>query len=673
MVDLFIGYGADINALGTAEGETSQKDSSALAISARKGHRKIVSMLVEMKAEADFSYSDGQFHLLHQAALHDMLELAKYCVEKKCDLNMTTDQGVKYHQDQETVTPLAIASAEGHSEIVEFCLGEGAQIQYPEEDVSTLILAASRHHADIVEALIQHHKARHPDNPISTVDLMNRRIPSSMNTALHEAARLGAFSAVAVLLKHKAPVLRADVGVGVFQRPAWDGRPRVVETLVEHLEKSSKEECIQMINARDDNGKSALIDAAEKNRFNIFPYLLEHGADYKVRDDRGNTLLHYVSTRNHHRLARMLLAAWDKEDLDDKMAWLAMTNDEGMTGLQEAVRRYHCPTTQILLDAGAKITPAFHDYCLIFEEKPKIDEIQNLTRDGFGDNREEGLKYLKHRAGQDGTSMLHDVAKFQRLDIAQCLLEYGADATTLDAESMLDLQRVDTATPPHHGVCSNFQPMVRLLLERAAQQCDKSKLAHFVNGRNWLGKTALMVAAERNHFEIMDMLLSKPYSADWSVSDDQNQNALHWCAWRDNRQSVDVLLRHASTDASPTGKKRLTPFLQQRTAAGSTLLHDVTRQGFEDLARMLLYDYHADYEIYDYRGDSILHRAAQSNHDFLLKPYLEYMAEDKDVEKFKRVLHHRNRSKNRTVLDALEVRSSMEWADYVRKFEAHFL
>lgn len=88
---------------------------------------------------------------------------------------------------------------------------------------------------------------------------------------------------------------------------------------------------------------------------------------------------------------------------------------------------------------------------------------------------------------------------------------------------------------------------------------------------------------------------------------------------------------------------------------------------------MLLYDYHADYEIYDYRGDSILHRAAQSNHDFLLKPYLEYMAEDKDVEKFKRVLHHRNRSKNRTVLDALEVRSSMEWADYVRKFEAHFL
>ena len=140
IVDLFIEYGADVNALGASEGDVSQKDSSALATTARKGNRKMVSMLVEMKAEADFSYSDNQFHLLHQAALHNVLELARYCVEKKCDLNVTTDQGVKYHQDQRKMTPLAIASAEGHIEIVELLLGQGAQIQYPGDNVSTLIL-----------------------------------------------------------------------------------------------------------------------------------------------------------------------------------------------------------------------------------------------------------------------------------------------------------------------------------------------------------------------------------------------------------------------------------------------------------------------------------------------------------------------------------------------------
>ncbi len=670
IVDLLIGHGANINALGAAESDTSQKDSSALANAARKGNQKIVSILIEMRAEADFSHSDGQFHLLHQAALHNMLDLARYCVEKKCDLNVTTDQGVKYHQDQRKMTPLAIASVEGHIEIVKLLLSEGARIQYPGDDVSTLILAASRDQADIVDALIQEHKARHRDNPKSTVDFISRRVRSGKNTALHEAARLGAVCAVAKLLEHKAPFLKADVGVGVFQRATWDGRPQVVKTLVEHLERSSKGECIQAMNALDDNGKSALIDAAERNRFNIFPYLLEHGADFKVRDKWGNTLLHYVSTRNHHDLARMLLAAWDKEDPGDKIAWLNMTNNEKRTGLQEAVRRHHYPTIRILLDAGAKITPTYHRYYLIFDENPKVDEIQTLIREGFGDHREEALKCLNHRASQDGFSILHDAAKRRRLDVTQCLLDYGADPTTLDAESMLDLQSVDTATPLHLAVCGNFQPMVRLLLERAAQQCDKSKLARFVNRRNRLGKTALMDAAERNHFELMGMLLSKPYSADWSVVDNQEQNVLHWCAWRHHVPSVEVLLRHAfSVDQSPIGRNRFAKFLKQRNKAGVTPLHDVTHQGFEDLARMLLYEYHADYEVYDNTGDSILHRAVQSSHDFLLKPYLEYMAKDKDQEKFKRVLHHRNTT-NRTVLDALEIRGRKGWADYVRKFGA---
>ena len=671
IVDLLIGYGANINAVGATEGDTSQKDSSALANAASKGNRKIVSMLVEMKAEADFSYSDNQFHLLHQAALHNMLELARYCVEKECDINMTTDRGVKYHQDQRKMTPLAIASVEGHIEVVEMLLGKGARIQYPGDDVSTLILAASRNQADIVEALIQQHKARHPNNPKSTVEFISRRVPSSKNTALHEAASLGAVCAVAKLLEHRAPFLRANAGVGVFQRAVWDGKPRVVKTLVEHLERSSKTECIQMINALDDNGKSALIDAAERNRFNLFPYLLEHGAAFRVRDKWGNTLLHYVSTRNHHDLARMLLAAWDKEDPGDKMAWLAMTNGEKMTGLQEAVRRFHYPTIRVLLDAGAKFTPAHNRYCLIFKERPRVDEIQNLIGEGFGDHREEALKYFNHRAGQDGESILHDAAKLRRLDIVQYLLDYGADATTLDAESLLDFKRVDTATPLHLAVCGNFQPMVRLLLERAAQQCDKSKLARFVNRRNRLGKTALMDAAERNHFEMMDLLLSKPYSADWSAVDNQDHNALHYCAFRHHRPSVQVLLRHASgVDPSPIGRNKFAAFLKQQNKAGVTPLHDVTHQGFEDLARMLLYDYHADYEIYDNTGDSILHRAVQSNHDFLLKPYLEYMAKDKDQEKFKRVLHHRNTSMNRTVLEALEARGRKDWADYVRKFGA---
>ena len=671
IVDLLIGHGANINAMQATAGDTCKKDSSALANAANKGNRKIVSILVEMKAEADFSYSDGQFHLLHRAAMHNMLDLAQYCMDKKCDINMTSDQGVKYHQDQRNMTPLAIASVEGHKEIVELLLSQGANIQYPGDDVSTLILAASRDQADIMELLIQNYKARHPGNPMSTMEFISRRVPSSKNTALHEAARLGAVGAVSKLLEYSAPFLGADAGVTVIQRAVRNGRPRVVKILIEHLERTSRTDCIQVINAVNDYGKSALMDAAERRRSNIFPYLLEHGADIRVRDKWGNTLLHHVCTRNHHDLVKMLLAAWDKEDAGDKMAWFAVENDEKKTALQEAVRRGHYLIIRMLLDAGAKITPSYYRYCLVYEETPKVDEIQTLVREGFGDHRDEALKFLNHRAVQDGASILHDIATHRRLDLARCVLDSGGDPTTLDAESMLDVNRVDKITPLHIAVCRNLLDMVRLLLKSAAQQCNKSKVARFVNRQNEWGKTALMDAAERNHSEIMDTLLSKPYLADWSIVDNEGQNALHWCAWRHHRSSVEVLLRHASgADASPIGRNRFAAFLKQQNTSGFTPLHDVTHQGFEDLARILLYEYHADYEVYDNTGDSILHRAVQSNHDSLLKLYLEYMVKDKDQEKFKRVLHHRNTSMNRTVLDALEARGRKEWAAYLRRFGA---
>lgn len=85
-------------------------------------------MLVDMKAEVDFSYSNGQFHLLHQAALYNILNLTRYFVGKNCNVNITTDQGVKYYQDQRKLILLAIVSVEGYIEIMKLLLGEGALI-----------------------------------------------------------------------------------------------------------------------------------------------------------------------------------------------------------------------------------------------------------------------------------------------------------------------------------------------------------------------------------------------------------------------------------------------------------------------------------------------------------------------------------------------------------------
>lgn len=320
--------------------------------------------------------------------------------------------------------------------------------------------------------------------------------------------------------------------MGVFQRATWDGRPRVVKVLVKHLERhASKTECLQIIDALDDNDKSALVDAAPRNRVNIFPFLIEHGADIKVRDKGGSTLFHYLAVPNHHDLLRTLLSIWAEKDPAELKAWLSLENNERMTALQEAVRHRHYITIRLLLDTGAEVTPAFKRYALILKDWPTLTDVQTLLNEGFDGHNDQALKFLNHRAGQDGFSILHDIATFgahhnlpqqRRLDLAQYIIDYGADPTTLDAEPTLDLQRVESATPLHYAVCENFQPLVRLLLSHAAERCDKPKLTRFVNRRNRLGKTALIDAAERNHFELMDLLLSEPYSADWSLADNND-------------------------------------------------------------------------------------------------------------------------------------------------------
>ena len=667
IVDVLIVNQADINAFSSSkDAEYSNRGASALAIAAFGGNKKMVSILCKLNAEADLSHSENQFHLLHQAALQNMEELVQYCINEGCDLNLTTDSGRKYHAEQGKMTPLAFACAEGHMNIVKVLLEKGARIQYPGDVVPSLHLAASRGHAEVVEALIEEHKARHPNNPKATLDLMNRRIPGSQDAALHEAARAGAADAVAKLLKHGAAFLTTKLDVGPLHCATWEGRPVVVKVLVEHLESSPDIDSTQAINARDVNGKSALIDAAYRNRFNIFPYLLDHKADYKVQDNGGHTLLHYVAWRNHHHIAKMLLAAWDKDDPAAKKAWLDRQNGLQSTGLQEALYQRHFPIVRMLLDASAEVTPSNRgNFIFRINKETSLEEARNAIA-AFGDHQEELVKFLNHRSGEDGFSLLHDAAVHDRLDIAQVVLQHGADVTTMKTES------VNSGTPLHHAVCLGRMHIVKLLLNHASQHCDKSTLSSFVDHRNDWGKTALVYAAERNLTDYVKLLLSKPYSADWAVVDNNKQNALHWSAWRGHKPCVEILLRYASGaegDGSVDGSKFRT-FLNQQNNVGGSPLTDVSFKGYEDLARMFLYEYHAEYETYNQWGDSILHNAVQGNHDELLKLYLEYMANDKDQEKFKRVLHHKNKSMNRTVLEALDVRGRKQWADYVRKFGA---
>lgn len=683
IVGLLITKGADINAAGGSVNQSTQDGSaSPLAIAARSGHNKIVSVLCRLGAEADLSYTENQLHLSHQAAMRGMIELVEYCLKERCDPNMTTDKGPKYHDAQRKKTPLSFACSEGHLDVVQKLLQSGALILVPGSGVTTLQLAAYKGHCEIIKALIKEHKDRHSSDTESTRVFINMRIKDKGNTALMEASRAGATNAVSLLLDHGATLRCTDSGVGPLHVAAWEGKLKVAEILVNFMKVSPSLD--YSINARNKWGKTALIDAAERNRIGIFQLLLQHGADCKTRDNEENSLLHYVAWRNHHEIAKLLLDTWDKEGPDTKAALLSVRNKWGNTGLQEALFRKHFQIVQMLVAAGAKVSPSERqNYFIRVTRQTQKDDILRAI-EAFEGYPEELSKFINHRNGADGYSLLHDAAQHDRMDIMELVLQHGADVTTMDAERSLDFGRVNPRTVLHVAVLQGHKPIVDLLLKHAAQKCDKDKLSRFVNRPNDIGKTVLMAAAETNRPDIMKSLLSEPYNADWSLTNTHGHNTLHYCAFRGHKTCVELLLRWASgigedgelssVAQSRTGERRFAALLNQQSSPDElTPLHDVTAQGHQEIAMLLLRSFHAEYEVYDVNGNSILHCAVQAKHDELLRPYLEYMAMDHDQEKFRRVLAHQNKSKNRTVWQAANGRGRKQWADLIKSYEVNIM
>lgn len=102
-----------------------------------------------------------------------------------------------------------------------------------------------------------------------------------------------------------------------------------------------------------------------------------------------------------------------------------------------------------LIGIGANLTTSNRtEYFIRINRQTNIDDIRRAIS-AFDGHPEELHKFLNHRNRGDGFSLLHDAAQHDRLDIAQLVLKRGADATTMEAESSLDFDKVQSGTALH--------------------------------------------------------------------------------------------------------------------------------------------------------------------------------------------------------------------------------
>ncbi|KAK2544291.1 hypothetical protein Q9966_002289 [Columba livia] len=170
-------------------------------------------------------------------------------------------------RDANKQTPLHLACANGHADVVRFLAGKRCQLNpHGMFEKTPLMLAVEHEHKDCVTALLEH--GADPDH---------RGVGG--NTALHMAAIMPSKAMVELLLEHNAQIEAKNVlgytplAVAILQRH---------EEMVEFLIQKGAD-----VHTRDLHDRTILVIAAYAGNVNVLRLLLQHGVDLFHRNKHG--------------------------------------------------------------------------------------------------------------------------------------------------------------------------------------------------------------------------------------------------------------------------------------------------------------------------------------------------------------------------------------------------
>ena len=618
IVKLLLTFGADINC-STEAGRT------ALGESARCGHGKIVSLLVKNHADMNAPIGFPLMAPLFLAARGGHAEIAKLLIDNGAQLEVRVTNGV---------TPLIFAAHNCHASTVRMLLEKGASINAKDDQGYTALCKASyQGHIDTVSVLLQFGANVNIGNPLieavqkgsyqvtelllnagSLVNSVRRHV-----TALHVASHSGWLELVKLLVERGAEVDsyldnttplhlacfsgHADVAKYLITCGANVNLPRlankvgsslisvvgnslclaihgrhlnVVQMLVENCTGIDGQQKID-VNFRASDNTTPLTDAIQHGQREIARVLLEHGADLNQLTPRGLSPLCQA------------VASWCCDDMVPILlqynANIEFETKGNLTPLTIAVIEQKPTIVKLLAEHGARVN-------VPFEVKDKIC-----------------------------TPLIWAVYQ-NYLDIVKELLLHGACVIAKDSSGYTALM---------HAAEEGYTDVVIVLLETmkhykssqvVTDSCnitsDLSISSHLVidqgnsckaimEASNSAGKTALLLAAEAGHSEIVSLLLSS--GAIVNVQDQDGCTPLHMAAYGGHQEVVrKLLLSKAEID--------------KRNNAGATPLRNAASRGFSVIAK-LLRDNNADINACDINGRPVLCAALTGGHTNVVECLLD--------------------------------------------------
>ncbi|KIE04651.1 Uncharacterized protein NF27_GZ00110 [Candidatus Jidaibacter acanthamoeba] len=332
---------------------------------------------------------------------------------------------------------------------------------------------------------------------------------------------------------------------------------------VKNLLRKLREQGIKInLNARDENGSTALMLAAYQKYEKIIKLLIKNGADVNVQTGKDTVLIVSIFGGNS-KIVQMLLARGalinvrDKDDNTPLMIAEKLKNNEVIKHLKKAQLRIN----QELITAVE-----FKNY----------NEVNLLINRGADVNFQDSK----------GRTALMCAALKERIDIAQILIENGADINAMNnyyqsalliaaqkgniafikmfIEEGVDLRNEIGGSVLWCAVFEGHEKLVEILIDKGIEVLDP---------RNANGDTALMVAINKGYINIAKILIEN--GADIHVANHEGITPLMCASFHGHTDIAGLLIKNEAD-------------VNTKSVRGKTALLFALYQDHKDLVKILI-------------------------------------------------------------------------------------
>ncbi|QJT94850.1 ankyrin repeat domain-containing protein [Wolbachia endosymbiont of Diaphorina citri] len=154
---------------------------------------------------------------------------------------------------------------------------------------------------------------------------------------LFDAVEQGNLDRVQRCLNEGADVLARNNHHTLLHAAVSSNKEEIIKLVLNKI----KETQSQYIDAKDTEGDTPLMWAAESGRVNAAEVLLDHGASTEVKNNYGMTALHWAAKENESRVAKLLI---------DKGADVYAEDKDGKKPIDLARERNHSSVEKLLYE-----------------------------------------------------------------------------------------------------------------------------------------------------------------------------------------------------------------------------------------------------------------------------------------------------------------------------------